>query len=176
MDKKSKIFFAVFFLLIAGSVAATYYKIMIQRDYIIQAEVDCDPYTETCFVYVCNPEAGEECTGDPAEDTSYYKLIQRNAKNIPSCDPSAEGCDALICPLGEAECALTLCDATTAKDGEVCNDPAAYAEDNPLESEDAAAADGTDGDAGTVDESLDTSQDGNSDVIGEPVPAGEATP
>ncbi|NCQ06370.1 MAG: hypothetical protein GW815_02300 [Candidatus Moranbacteria bacterium] len=137
MDKKSKIFFIVFFLLITSSVLVTYYRFMVQHDYIIQAEADCDPYTESCFVYVCDPEAGEECTGDPVEDTSYYKLIDRNAKNIPSCDPADETCTALVCPEGEADCSYTLCDPATANDGEVCNDPVVYTAENPLEEEEA---------------------------------------
>src|SRR3989344_4651117 len=143
MDKKSKIFFLVFFLLIVGSVAATYYRYVVARDYIIQSETDCDPYTEACFVYVCDPEAGEECTGDPIEDTSYYKLINRNAKHIPSCDPAEEGCDVWVCPPGEADCSFTLCDEAAAEDGAVCNDPIAYSLQNPV-IEDGAAGNAID--------------------------------
>ena len=131
MDKKSKIFFLVFFLLIVGSIGVTYYRYVVVRDYMIQAEAPCDPYTEQCFVYTCDPVA-EECSGDPAEDTSYYKMITRNAKNIPLCDPNDEDCDALTCPEGEADCILTLCDSTTAAEGEVCNDPALYTQENPV--------------------------------------------
>ncbi len=132
-----KILFIVFALLIAGSVAVSYYKFMVVRDYIIQAEAECDPYTEACFVYVCDPEAGEECTGDPVEDTSYYKLIHRNAKNIPLCDPNDEDCEALTCPEGEEECTITLCDDATAEEaGVTCSDPIAYTLENPIEEED----------------------------------------
>jgi len=142
MDKKSKIFFIVFFLLIVSSVVVTYYRIVVQRDYMIQAEAACDPYAESCFVYVCNPEAGEECTGDPIEDTSYYKLIDRNAKNIPSCDPNDETCTALICGEGEADCTYTLCDPAAAVDGEVCNDPVTYTLENPIEEESSTDVEG----------------------------------
>lgn len=135
MDKKSKIFFLVFFLLIAGSVAATYYRYIVARDYIIEAEADCDPYTEACFTYVCDPEAGEECTGDPTEDTSYYKSINRNAKNIPLCDPAEEGCEALVCPPDEEGCEIIFCDPATAEEGTVCTDPAAYTLEHPIEEE-----------------------------------------
>lgn len=133
MDKQSKIFFLVFFLLIAGSVAVTYYRYVVARDYLIQAEMECDPYTEACFVYVCDPEA-EECTGDPVEDTSYYKLITRNAKNIPLCDPAEEGCEALTCPAGEAECEIMYCDPEEEEEG-TCIDPLIYTLENPLEDE-----------------------------------------
>lgn len=117
----------------------------------MEAEADCDPYTEQCFIYVCDPEAGEECTGDPVEDTSYYKLIQRNAKNIPLCDPNDETCDALTCPEGELECSFTLCDPVTAEDGTECNDPDVYTLENPVVEEEAEEEDmtgeGTEGEA-----------------------------
>lgn len=132
MDKKSKIFFVVFFLLIAGSIGAAYYRYFVLRDYMIEAQASCDPFTENCFVYVCDPSV-EECTGDPEEDTSYYKNISRNAKNIPLCDPVEEGCEALVCPVDEVDCTVTLCDADTASEGEVCNDPAVYASLHPEE-------------------------------------------
>lgn len=163
MDKKSKIFFLVFFLLIAGSVAATYYRYIVARDYIIEAEADCDPYTEACFTYVCDPEAGEECTGDPAEDTSYYKLIQRNAKNIPLCDPDEEGCEALVCPPGEAECEITFCDPATAEEGMVCTDPTAYTLENPIEEEGAAEEDEASGETGDEESGTDAAGDESSE-------------
>lgn len=125
MDTKSKIFFVVFFLLIAGSIGATYYKMFVLRDYMIEAQADCDPYTEACFVSVCDPAAGD-CTGDPEEDTSYYQIIHRNAKNIPLCNPADEGCEALVCPPSEVDCTLTLCDEETVTEGVVCNNPTAY--------------------------------------------------
>ncbi len=156
MDKKSKIFFIVFFLLIAGSVGVAYYRFMVQHDYIVQAEADCDPYTEACFVYVCDPEVDGECTGDPIEDTSYYKLIDRNAKNIPNCDPADETCTALVCGEGEVDCTYTLCDSDALEEGQVCNDPVVYTAENPLEEETEAEADGTETEA---DEGMTTEED-----------------
>lgn len=153
MDKKSKIFFIVFFLLIAGSVGVSYYKFIVKRNYIVEAQADCDPYVKKCFVSVCDPSAGEECTGNPEEDTSYYKIIHRNAQNIPLCDPKEEGCDALACPSGEAECEITFCDPTTAeKDGVVCSDPIAYMSEHPIEENDAVEGDGADATAGDSSE------------------------
>ncbi len=134
MDNKSKIFFAVFFLLVVGSIAATYYKIFVLQDYMIEAEAPCDPYTETCFVYICDP-IEEECTGDPEEDTSYYKNISRNAKYIPLCDPADEECDALTCPSDEENCSVTLCTPNVLTDGVVCNNPTAYTLLHPIQEE-----------------------------------------
>jgi hypothetical protein len=134
MDKKSKIFFLVFFLLIIGSVGVTYWRIMINRDYIISASQECDPATEACFVSSCDPESDEECAATPEEErTSYYKIIKKNAKNIPPCDAQKDECPAeLTCADGEAECSFEYCDDSNVPDGEECNDPAVYNEENPL--------------------------------------------
>ncbi|MFZ3043541.1 MAG: hypothetical protein WA058_00285 [Minisyncoccia bacterium] len=121
MDKKSKILFVILFVLIAGSAGATYYRYVVQRDYTIEAEATCDPQIESCFVHICDSAAGEECTGDPATDTSYYKIIDRKAKNIPLCDPAAEGCGALTCPVGENDCTIILCDPTEVAGGDTCS-------------------------------------------------------
>ena len=125
MDKKSKILFLVFFLVLAGSIFLTYYRYMVIRDYVIEAQVGCDPMTESCFVYVCDPENGEDCTGNLEQDTSYYKLLHRNAKNIPLCDPTEADCLVAVCLPGEADCQVTLCDPTSEEDV-VCSDPEAY--------------------------------------------------
>jgi hypothetical protein len=135
MDKKSKIFFLVFFLLIALSVGASYYRFFIAKDYIIEAQADCDPAAETCFVYVCDPQS-EECSGDPEEDTSYYKVVHRKAANILLCDPNAEGCDALVCQPDEEDCEETLCDSNDLAEGEQCSDPETYKREHTAEEED----------------------------------------
>ncbi|MFH1183096.1 MAG: hypothetical protein V1690_02435 [Candidatus Moraniibacteriota bacterium] len=137
MDKKSKIFFLIFFLLIVGSVAVTYWRIMVKRDYIISASQDCDPAMETCFVYECDPEGDEECAAAPEEErVSYYKTITKNAKNISPCDPYKNECPTeLTCEEGEAECEIILCDEENVPEGESCNDPVKYLEENPPEEE-----------------------------------------
>lgn len=113
MDKKSKIFFIIFSSLLFLSVFATFLRIFIFKNYIIEAEADCDPEAEACFVWTCDPEAGEECSGDPEEDTSYYKIMRRLAKNIPLCDPAEETCTALVCDDYEMDCEYIYCDAET---------------------------------------------------------------
>jgi len=141
MDKKSKVLLWVVAFMIAASVGVTFWRIMIKKDYIIEVEADCDPTLETCFIYECDPEA-EECTGDPAEDTSYYKIIKRNAANIPLCDPADENCEALVCPEGEAECEVILCNEETNEEGQVCNDPEQYVIDNSVEDEEVECEEG----------------------------------
>lgn len=135
MDKKSKIFLALFFLAIFISVGVTYYKIIIKRDYIVEAQTDCDPETEKCFVWECDPNSnidGEKCVGDPEKDIWYYKIISKNAGWIPLCDPNKdENCQALVCADGESDCGYTLCDEETKKEqGVECGDPEEYAKNN----------------------------------------------
>lgn len=140
MDKKSKILLLAFLVLVLGVVAFTYYKYMIKRDYVIEAQTDCDPYEEACFIWECDPqssEEGEACTGNPDEDIWYYQIVRRNAMNIPLCDPNDENCDALTCdPALEKDCEIILCDEETAAEQEAeCNDPEKYTLENPIEEE-----------------------------------------
>ena len=140
MDRKSKIFFAVMGLLILASVGATYWRIMVKKDYLIEAQTDCDPYVDACFVWECDPESdveGEACTGDPETDTWYFQVIRRNAGNVPLCDPNDEECDALVCGENEPECEYEFCTEENMEDqyAAFCNDPEQYALDNPEEEE-----------------------------------------
>lgn len=140
MDKKSKILLSLLGLAIVISVGATYWRIMIKKDYIISSQVDCDPTIEKCFIWECDSTlaAGEDeaCTGDPEEDVWYYKIAERKANNIPLCDPNKdETCQPFLCEEGEADCQETLCDETTVAEGESCNNPEEYLKNNPEEAE-----------------------------------------
>jgi hypothetical protein len=130
MDKKSKIFLWFFFFLIVGSVAITYYRIIVKRDYIIEAQTDCDPTIEKCFIYHCDP-AAEECSGDETQDTSYYKISKRKAYMIPNCDPADENCKPFACGENEKACEEVLCSEQTKQETDECNDPEQYNIDNP---------------------------------------------
>lgn len=136
LDKKSRVLFIIIGLLIAGSVAVTFWRYMVKRDYIVQAQTDCDPESENCFIWKCDPNStveGEACTGDPESDIWYYKIIHRNAKNIPNCDPNDENCTALVCNSGEKDCLEELCTPENVKAPDTCNDPVQYNIDNPPE-------------------------------------------
>ena len=139
MDKKSKILIWVFVILIIGAVGVTYWRIMIKKDYVIQSQVDCDPYTEKCFIWECDPAStveGEKCTGDPETDIWYYKIAERNASRIPLCDPAKdETCLPFLCEPGEIDCSETVCDLANIADGEACTDPEQYTLENPIEEE-----------------------------------------
>ncbi len=159
MDKKSKIFFAVFALMIAASVAVTYWRIVVKRDYLVLAETVCDPETENCFVYECDPET-EECTGDPEEDISYYAKIKKKAFNFPECENGE--CPDPVCEEGEKDCELILCTEDNAEEWESCNDPEEYLasmeetegedEDAEEESEEEEDEETSDGDEEEIEE------------------------
>jgi hypothetical protein len=137
--RKSKIFFVVFFLILFLSIAATYYRTMIKKDYLISAQIDCDPYVEKCFIWNCDPNSvveGEACTGDPESDIWYYKIFERKAYNVPLCNPDDENCDAYTCAEEEKNCAEILCnEENKVEQGVECNDPEEYTLNNPEEEE-----------------------------------------
>lgn len=138
LDRKSKALFLILGIFIIGSVAATYWRYMVKKDYVIQAQIDCDPETENCLVWRCDPastEEGEVCTGDTETDIWYYKILNRNAKNIPDCDPAEEACTAYQCEPGEEACEITNCDSENAPEGEECSAPEQYLKENPPEEE-----------------------------------------
>jgi len=181
MDKKSKIFFLVFFLLIVGSVAVTYWRIMVKRDYIISAQQECDPATEPCFVSSCDPESDEECAATPEEErTTYYKTILKNAKNIPPCDPYKNECPTeLTCQEGEPECSIEYCDESNVPEGEECNDPEQYAIDNPPEEcscggEEEGAAEDTTGNGEDVTEPSENENTNSSEEASADEPASDS--
>lgn len=164
MDKKSKILLWIFVGLIAISVAVTYWRIMIKRDYVIEAQVDCDPYAEACFVWECDPTStveGEACVGDPESDVWYFKVAKRNAGRIPLCDPNTdEDCQPMLCAEDEMECEEMLCteDQLEAQYASYCVDPVVFAAENPAEEEEETAAECAEGDveceAGLTDENI----------------------
>ena len=128
-----------FFLVIITVVVITFLKYFVLKDYIIQAEADCDPMTETCFIYECVPGTDADCADDPEDPEaklSYYKKVDKKAFLIPDCDPNDENCDALNCQgLSEGDCSETLCSDETKEEGIECVDPAAYSASHPEEEE-----------------------------------------
>lgn len=139
-SRGGKLFFLIFGLIIAGSVFVTYYRTMVQKNYIVEAQVDCDPMEKACFIWECDPttdEEGEACTGDPENDIWYYNLAKRNASHIPLCDPETdEDCLPMLCEPGEKDCEEIFCNEENKLEQEAqCNNPLKYALENPPEEE-----------------------------------------
>jgi hypothetical protein len=138
MDKKTKAFWWTMGFLILISFLATFYRYVIKKDYMMQAQVDCDPYNEACFIWNCDPGSeieGEACTGDPEVDTWYYKIINKKANQISSCDVNAEECEPLFCGENEPDCEFVFCnDENKEENGsENCINPVDYTVANPIE-------------------------------------------
>jgi hypothetical protein len=148
MDKKSKVLLWALALLIVASVGVTYWRIMIKKDYVVEAQVDCDPYENECFVWECDPEStveGEACTGDSEADTWYFAVAKRNAGKIPLCDSETdENCDPWTCEEGEKDCEAVFCEESIMEEqyASACIDPVQFAIDNPVEEEAVECEDG----------------------------------
>lgn len=104
MDKKTKIALIGFFLLVLLSSLASYWKYFLQRDYIVIAELPCDPERESCFIHECDPSE-EECD----LPVSYYKFIESKAYVLPPCDPNIE-CSFEDCHRDSEDCRIIECD------------------------------------------------------------------
>ncbi|NTU66988.1 MAG: hypothetical protein HGB08_03630 [Candidatus Moranbacteria bacterium] len=172
MDTKSKIFFLAFILILEGSIFSAYYRFVIAKDYIVENQEDCDPTIDRCFIWECDPNAkdpSEQCTGDPDNDTWYYKLSFRNASKVPLCDPdNDENCTPMVCEPGEKDCYDVFCSDEANKKYEqeaTCNDPVEYVKNNPEEEEDADSEEGAESEECAPDdqECLDASDESQSE-------------
>ena len=114
VENKSKVgnrvFYTILILLILGSVGVTFYKIVIQKDYQIVAEVSCDPAVEKCLHYDGVTCDGSDSTCVP-EEAYDYKMISKNAATIYACEQTAEklGCgEELSCVQNEPNCSYSV--------------------------------------------------------------------
>jgi hypothetical protein len=124
----NKIFYIFLSLLIIGSVGFTFWRIVIQKDYQIIAEVSCDPAIESCFHYEPEPCALDDydCLSAPIEEAYDYKLISKKAANIYACEQTEEKIDCgeeLSCLEDEENCHYTICDPAELEEGEACAEP-----------------------------------------------------
>jgi len=149
-DTKNKIanrvFYLILILLILASVGVTFWRIVIQKDYQIVAEVSCDPAEEACYYYEPEECAMDdyECLSVPPEEAYDYKMISKNASTIYACEQTEEklGCDEeLSCLDGEENCEYTYCDPENLEDWEVCSEPVEIEEAEML-SDQATSTDG----------------------------------
>ncbi|KKQ27374.1 MAG: hypothetical protein US42_C0010G0021 [Candidatus Magasanikbacteria bacterium GW2011_GWC2_37_14] len=120
MDKKSKVFFLVFFSLIFFAIAFSFYNYYLIKNYYITIESECNPKNESCFIFICDPVEDSECPENEEERASYYKLIKEKASMVPLCDTASELCPPVICEKGE-DCEEIFCDESSLADGEECS-------------------------------------------------------
>lgn len=74
-------------------------------------EIECEPETESCFVWRCDPSSADEgCTGIPEQDVEYYKYVKTKARYIPECDiANKESCPDLECRQSDKNCSVRYC-------------------------------------------------------------------
>lgn len=99
----------VVLLLLLLLIAGAYVRFMVQHDYLVAYEVDCDPETHSCFV---------GCEDNECTETYDYKVIERHAAEIEAlCGENVLECDAAqSCQPDVPICTVTYCDSTTNPD------------------------------------------------------------
>ncbi len=122
MDKKSRIFFIIFSIIILAVTGASFYKFFIFKNYYTIVQAPCDPRYQKCFTITCDPAQDDTCPAEEQQRLSYYKLIEKKAYNIPSCDPDQSGCLALDCSPSD-DCTEIFCDENTTEMGVSCTGP-----------------------------------------------------
>lgn len=87
------------------TISASFVRFMVSYDYLVYDEVECDPYTESCFVY---------CEDENCIEPFYYVEIERLASNLVNfCDGNNVDCEeAYWCQPNEKKCRITYCDPT----------------------------------------------------------------
>ena len=118
------VFRIIVIFLVLVLVGFAYWSIVINRDYQIISQVSCDPNIESCFVTVCDPAEDDTCPTVESEQTTYYKIINKNAHAIYVCEQTEEklGCgEELSCLENESKCFYTFCDSENLADGEACS-------------------------------------------------------
>ena len=95
--------------------------------------VECDPAKESCFVSACDL-AEEECSSDPNEDTSFYKIYEKSARDLPACD-SLETCGEMRCDSTNGCIEYTCNEDLSLEIGDECSNPEDYQVDESIQEE-----------------------------------------
>jgi hypothetical protein len=87
-------------------ISASYFRFVIQHDYIVAYEATCDPSTESCFI---------GCEDETCSSTYTYKLMEKYAATLyGTCGQDITDCAfAHTCISTETQCRVTYCDPTT---------------------------------------------------------------
>lgn len=133
VDRSSKLFIFGIILISVVSIALCGFKYFFQQDYIVQSMVACDPVKESCFVSVCDP-LEEECSSDPNKDTSFYKIYEKLARDLPACD-SLESCSEMQCDPTNGCIEYTCNEDLSLEIGDECSNPEDYQVDESIQEE-----------------------------------------
>lgn len=102
--------------LVILALGASYVRFMVQYDYLVLYEGECDPYTQICFEY---------CEDEECNEPVYYTWIERSASVLKKIcgDQSILECQtAMSCLPDEQQCSISFCDSTIDEDCENLNE------------------------------------------------------
>jgi hypothetical protein len=106
------IFISIIVLFIVGF---RYYQYIVNRNFFLSVNTECNPTKEKCFVSDCLPEKDKEC------DTSPYKKIKILARESPVC-LEEHSCKNFSCADNSKQCFIYQCSDSTLEEGEKCSD------------------------------------------------------
>lgn len=79
-----------------------FYRFHVQQDYLVSYEGDCDPVTQSCFVY---------CETEECSDPFYYSIIERNADRLSNiCGDDVTACAEAYSCSNDTSCSVYFCD------------------------------------------------------------------
>jgi hypothetical protein len=98
----SAIPFVILFIVIGIIGVASYYRFMINHDYLVSYEGVCNPAVEECFVGCEDEECAQEY---------FYSEVQKYAADLyMQCGKDITDCEsASVCFQGDRECYVTYC-------------------------------------------------------------------
>lgn len=90
----------------------SYVRFMVNHDYMVAYEIECDPSTQECFV---------GCDDDECSEPYYYAEVTKYAADLyAQCGPDITECgEAAICTVGDTACEITFCES--GMEGAVCD-------------------------------------------------------
>lgn len=102
----SKLAFAGFLLILGLAAWLTYDRIFVEKDYLIEYSVACDPYVSSCFALTCE-EGDENC------EVTYYATAIKRAKDLSiACGQTLlDECEAAAqCIPTDTHCEIQYCE------------------------------------------------------------------
>lgn len=90
--------------LLVLAISASFYRFFILKDYDVLYEVECDPYTESCYVW---------CEDDECLEPFYYNYITKSAGDLlPYCGLDITDCEeSYYCLESDEVCEMEFCDS-----------------------------------------------------------------
>jgi len=89
----------------------SYYRFMVDHDYMVTYEGACDPATQDCYI---------GCDDDECTEEYYYSTVEKYAADVyAQCGPDITDCEtASSCVAEDRACSVTYCDIET--EGDLC--------------------------------------------------------